>query len=92
MVNYGSAEVENFLYMNSVWPDLAQFCHFGKINFLAILWGFIYYLAKFWTLFGKKIMVHGKCSLLLFLNGQRLKNNLAISHTEREYDFLDIAA
>ena len=37
-------------------------------------------------------MVHGKCSLLLFLNGQRLKNNLAISHTEREYDFLDIAA
>ena len=66
-----------------VWPDLANFRHFGKISpfwqnlqSLGIFWGSIWYLAKFLAYFGIFCILLGKFSLMSL--GQMLKNNLAI--------------
>ena len=51
--------------LSPVWPDLAKFRHFGNIlKVLGNFWGFIYYLAKFWTFFGKIRIPLGKFSLI----------------------------
>ena len=59
-----------------VWPDLAkvrQFCQKLKdLNFL----GFVEYLSKKWTNFGKVCMVLGP--FFVVANGQILKNDLII--------------
>ena len=37
-----------------MWPDMAKFRHFGKVQkLLEIVWEIISYLVKFWIYFGK---------------------------------------
>ena len=67
----------NIYYLAAVWPDLAKFLHLGKIfKVLVNFWGFIYYFGKLWTDFGKILYVIGQ--IFIDVNGQMLKNNLAI--------------
>ena len=61
-----------------VWSYVVKFAHFGKIfkllgNFARVF----YYLAKYWTYFGK-ICMYTFGQFFIDENGQMLTNNLAI--------------
>ena len=59
----------------AVWPDLAKFCHFGKtlqVKFLKVYFLFGKVLSLLWQIW----YIIGL--ILIFANGQILKNNLTI--------------
>ena len=60
-----------------MWPDLAKFRHFGEIlKVIGNFWGFIQYLEKFRTYFGKSFMPLGKFLLLWMTKYKKLSSHL----------------
>ena len=48
------------VWCNSVWPNLAEFCHFGKsLLVFGKFWWFIYHLAKCWAYFSNFVILLG---------------------------------